>query len=119
MAIQQLIVRTDPSQRQISSRVALDGRRYRLVFRYLLELDAWTLAIYSDGDALLVAGCTVKLGIDLLAPFRHLDVPPGQLFAFDTSKPQTPDEPVDVEPGEDAFDGRVLMLYRPVAEVVG
>ena len=119
MALQRITVRTSTAQRQTTSRVSLDGVRYRLRFRYVLELDRWLLDVEAEAGTLLVAGIVLVLGVDLLGQYRHLAVPQGQLFAIDTTTPDLPTDPRWVDPGLDGFDSRVLLVYRPAAEVVG
>lgn len=118
MALTRVIVRLATTQRQTETRRTLDGVDYRLRFRYVRETGRWTLTVMDANGVALVSGIRVVLGIDLLAPYHYLKVPPGQLFAYDTSRPTSPTDPVFIEPGLDDLDARVLILYRPAAEVV-
>lgn len=118
MAIVVVPVRTNVRDRRIPADVELEGRRWRFDFRYVKLTDRWSLGIANAGGVVQVLGLQLVLGVDLLRPYHHLDVPPGQLFALDTAKPDTETAPSFVEPGLDGFDSRVLLLYRPVAEVV-
>lgn len=118
MPIKPITIRLSESQRQTESRPTLDGVPYRFRFRYARETDRWTLSIFDSAGTLIAAGIRIVLGVDLLGQLHHLAVPPGQLFAYDTARPTSPTDPVFVEPGRDDVDARVLLLYRPAAEVV-
>jgi hypothetical protein len=111
-------VRTSTVQRHRPVTQELDGARYRFTFRYVKLTDRWVMDIANGAGMRQVAGLQLVLGVDLLLPYHHLDVPPGQLFALDTAKPDTETSAIFVEPGLDGFDARVLLCYRPVAEVV-
>lgn len=94
----------------------LDGVRMRLRFYWStrdLEVGAWYVDIMDSQGEPLVLGHGVSLATDLFATCRYMDaIPGGQLFPFDPSGS-------GIEPGlRDFIDGRVLLVYRPAAEVV-
>lgn len=118
MPVSQHRVRYSAGQRRVPQRIELDGLAYRIACRYSAATARWSIDIANDAGVLLVAGLRLVLGVDLLAPYRSRGVPPGQLWCYDTARHTSPNEATHLEPDLEAFDGRVLLLYRPAAEVV-
>jgi hypothetical protein len=65
--------------------------------------DSWMMDIESDGGD-VVKGIPAGVALDLLAPYRHLDVPPGVLFV----QTQTGRDPRV----SDFADGIAVAYYR-------
>jgi hypothetical protein len=85
--------------------------QYRLAFYYAKPGDFWVMDVADAAGTALVYGIKLALGVDLLEPYKYMvGMPQGQLFIYDTSR-------ADSEPGEDGFDGRCALYYRPAAEV--
>ena len=84
-----------------SQTMVLDGVRFR-IDTYTNVIDSsWYMDLFdSDGNA-LVQGIALVFGLDLLYPYRHLDVPPGILFISG--------DPVD--PTLDSFNDEEAVLY--------
>lgn len=118
MPIKRIRVRFSSTSRRVPQRIELDGAMYRIACRYSAQTDRWSIDVADNAGTMLVAGLRLVLGVDLLAPYRSRGVPPGQLFCLDTAKPANEADEMHLEPDLVAFDGRVLLLYRPAAEVV-
>lgn len=61
--------------------VELDGMTCFLRLSWNSEAERWSLAIENAYNELIVAGLAVVPDTPLLARFRHLPVPPGELVA--------------------------------------
>lgn len=113
MALQRIKIRNVANdERARLQHTSLDGIRYRFKFAYNASADSWFMDIRDATDTVMVAGIRLVLGVDLLEPYKYMSgMPQGQLFCYDTSLAET-------EPGLTDFDSRVVLLYRPAAEVV-
>ena len=91
-----------------SASVELDGARYTLT-AYTNAIDeAWYLDIESADGAAVVRGLGLAVGMDLLFPYRYLDLPPGPLFVHDQGLEGS-------DPDLAAFaDGRAAIFYLEV-----
>jgi len=85
-------------------RVTLDGGVYSLDFHWNTRLGAWFVDVLDADGEVLVAGRRCVVDNILLGQFEHLEIPPGILTVFDTSRRLAP-------PVLDDFGTRVLMLY--------
>lgn len=116
MATLQLRVDLTDSGQAHALRYQLDGLHYRFLFKYNGITDLWYLDLSDDAGEVLVAGIGIAVSegqgedeiLDLLKPHRHLEVPPGLLYAFDTSGDH-------VESGLEDMDTRVVLLYEEAA----
>lgn len=69
-----------------SFNVPLDGTTYIFNFVYNTRSEQWTMHISDiDGNA-LVNGIKLVLSYDLFDQYKHLNIPPGELYAIDTTK---------------------------------
>lgn len=84
--------------------VVLEGATYGLELRWNERVEAWTLSVYDAAGTLLAAGRPVVLGAELLGRSGSADLPPGELFAVDTSGK-------DLEAGRLDLGTRVLLVY--------
>ena len=88
------------------STVLLDGRRWALRL-YTNGVDfGWYLDVANDDASALVRGLAVVGGVDLLAPYRHLDLPPGPLWVAPAAARAITDPTVD-----DFAGARHQLLY--------
>ena len=111
MALQLLRVRLSSETRANTLRYELDGVVYEFTFRRSgRNPEAWYMTVATGSGTVQVAGIAVVPGVELLRQWKHLELPPGQLFAYDTSKSYT-------DPTPDEMDDRVVLLYRPLADV--
>lgn len=62
--------------------VELDGITYFFRLSWNSEAELWSLAIENAYNELIVAGICVVPDMPLLAGYRHLDVPAGELVAL-------------------------------------
>lgn len=62
--------------------VELDGATFFLRLSWNSEADLWALSIENAYNELIVAGIVVLPGSPLLAGYRHLTVPAGELVAL-------------------------------------
>ncbi len=86
----------------------LDGIAGALLWRYSQTRDAWYLTLYSGTGALLVGPLAVSVGVDLLAQWRALDVPPGQLTVEFDGGPS---------PGREDLGTSARLIYTSINEV--
>jgi len=85
--------------------ITLEGRPYRLAFRYNKRRERWAMDIMNQqGDALL-SGIPILVGMDLTSRFRVDGGPPGRFFVVDSSNQDLP--PMDAD-----FGNRVLLYYE-------
>lgn len=63
--------------------VILEGRQWTFEFYTNSVDDAWYWDLISDGTTVVISGEGMANGVDLLAKFIALDVPPGQLFVHE------------------------------------
>lgn len=84
--------------------VVLEGATYGLELRWNERVSLWLLSVYDAAGALLAAGRPVVLGAELLGRSGNADLPPGDLFAIDTSGK-------DLEAGRLDLGTRVLLAY--------
>jgi hypothetical protein len=80
----------------------LDGATYTFTIRYLKRTDSWLLDI-SD----IVKGINIVGGLNLLAPFYYLNVPPGQLVLKDFDN-------LLRDPTQETFPSRMTLEYIEV-----
>ncbi len=59
----------------------LDGRTFFLNMSWNSEAALWTLSIENADNELVVASILLAPNVPLLAPYRHLSVPEGELVA--------------------------------------
>jgi len=76
-------VQPSGTETRYEAAVVLERRRWRFAFFTNTTDDAWYFDLRADDGSPLVLGLGLSLGVDLLAPYRHLDVPPGFLFVVD------------------------------------
>ena len=62
--------------------VELDGMTYFVRLSWNSEAELWALSIENAYNELIVAGICVVPDTPLLAGYRHLDVPAGELVAL-------------------------------------
>lgn len=105
MATQLIPVRSDMDD--WSQVVDLDGATYQLRWRWNVRDEAWVLDVRDGEGANLLTGVAVRVDVPLTGLSQRGDLPPGQLFAFDTSG-----EHKDVDDKEDLGD-RVKVIYVP------
>lgn len=93
--------------------MVLDGVRFRLETYTNVVDSSWYLDLYdSDGNA-LVLGIALAVGLDLLFPYRHLEVPPGILFVSDQSGAPLTDPTLDSFNDEDH-----VLYYQEAADAL-
>lgn len=105
-------IRTD--RPELTFRVRLDGVIYsmRLAYmrRHVQTVGTWVLDIRDSVGNPVVLGIRVVEGIDLLAPYRARDVPPGILRCVDTTG-------ADTDPTRTGLLGAQRLVYRPIADI--
>lgn len=103
MATKHVQLRQVDTQRESLQECTLGGVRLRLKARYVALTDRWYLSIYTSADVLIVGMLACVPGVDLLAPYKHLDLPQGQLFCHSADR-----QP----PTFDTLDVTARVLYR-------
>ncbi|QDP66991.1 MAG: hypothetical protein Unbinned3138contig1000_33 [Prokaryotic dsDNA virus sp.] len=89
--------------------VKLDGKTYKLRARWNVSANTWSLDVLTRGERLLVAGLRLVRGQALLRQFQNLELPPGDLFVYDTGA--RGDEYTDFT------EGRAVLAYITADEV--
>lgn len=93
-----------------STEVELDGATYFLRLSWNSEAGLWALSIENAYNELIAAGIAVVPGSPLLAGYRHLMVPAGELVAV------APDRRDTVSRGA-LPSGEVALIYVDAQEV--
>lgn len=89
MDILEITVQFRADETHTSQTLTLDGVRFRLDTYTNRQDGGWYFDLF-DGDGVpLVQGVAIVTGLDLLFPYRYLDVPAGLLFVNDHRPPQT------------------------------
>ena len=115
MAILELKPQTAALSQNRTMTDVLDGQR--VTFTFFTDRTSWYMNVADAVGTPLISGLRLVGGrVDMLAPYRHLDVPPGILMVVTT----TPGQPVD--PGYTSFsDGTCQLWYveadDPLAQV--
>ncbi len=104
------VVQVTPELDDFEQRVDLDGERFTLRLRFNSRAQRWFCNI-SDADGNpLAMGRALVLDAPLLLQLHHLDVPPGELMAWDTTERK-------IEAAKDELGDRVLFLYVEGSEL--
>ncbi|CAP41324.1 phage baseplate plug family protein [Bordetella petrii] len=62
--------------------VELEGRTYFLRLSWNSEAELWVLGVENANNEVIIAGIAVVPDTPLLAQYRHLALPPGELVAL-------------------------------------
>lgn len=108
MTILQIFPQFRPEDKHTSQTLTLDGVRFRLDTYTNKADDSWYLNIYDSEDNPLVLGIAIASGLDLLFPYRYLDVPPGILFVNTLTG-------ATFDPVESSFADEEVALYYQTA----
>lgn len=84
--------------------IELDQSVYNFRFIYNQRISRWLMDISDQFGNLIVAGIVLLNGVDLLAKYRELPVPPGTLYVWDTTNS-------GLDPDGTNFGGSVLLMY--------
>lgn len=90
--------------------VELEGRIYFFQLSWNSEAELWTLSIENAYNEVIVAGIGMVPDTPLLARYRHLPVPPGELVAL------APDRRNAIS-REALPAGQVALVYVESAEI--
>lgn len=90
-----------------SMTTTLSGSDFIFEFKYSQREACWYFDISLNDGTLLVAGVKVVCGVDLLARFADVRLPPGTLFAFPNSTDDSPPGLEDLGP-----EARITLLYH-------
>lgn len=85
-------------------RQELDGKFYRLLFRWNMRAGAWFVDVAGDDGRAQVRGVKMCLGTDKLRAHKYREVPPGDLRVVDSTG--TGNEPTWAD-----FGSRVMVEY--------
>ncbi|NMK48056.1 hypothetical protein [Achromobacter sp. Bel] len=99
-----------PDANDSLTEVELDGATYFLRLSWNSEAEFWALSIENAYNELIVAGIAVVPGSPLLAAYRHLTVPAGELVAL------APDRRDVISRGA-LPSGEVALIYVDAQEV--
>lgn len=106
--IREVIPQFNADETHTSQTVTLDDVTVRLDTYTVRPRDGWALDLYDSDGVPLVQGIALVTGLDLLFPYRHLDVPPGPLFVGYHEQPVAdPAEP-------DFLERRASLYYQEV-----
>lgn len=108
MTAQIIPLRTDSPRYSI--RTELDGARYVIDLEWNDRAEAWFLAV-ADGEGVrLVESVRVVIDFPLLDAYSNAALPPGVLFAVDSTN-------ADLDPGRADLGDRVQIIYFPIADI--
>lgn len=93
-----------------SQEVTLDGVAYRFQFSWNVRGNFWSMTIMDRDLNVLVAGVKIVLSYELIADWVGRSLPPGELYAIDTTS-----ELLAI--GRDDMGDLVTLGYVPEAEV--
>jgi hypothetical protein len=85
--------------------IELDGTTYTIALRWNGRDSAWYLDIMDAERTPLAMGRKVVVGWPLFGRSKVAGLPPGRLFAMDTSG-------ADQDPGKGELGGRVQLFYQ-------
>lgn len=108
-AITEIKVQFRAEDKHTSQTLTLDGVRFQLDTYTNRADNSWYLDIFDTNGVALVQGIALATGLDLLYPYRYLDVPAGVLFVNDLDGPRQ-------DPGLDSFADQEVALYYQDAE---
>jgi hypothetical protein len=83
---------------------SLEGKSYGFELRWNGRSGAWFLTVSDVDGNVLAAGRRVVIGAELLGRSANAALPPGSLFAYDTSNSNR-------DAGRDDLGGRVKVVY--------
>ncbi len=109
MAITQITVQFRKEDKHTSQTLTLDGVRFQLDTYTSRADNSWYMDLFDSNGTALIIGIALATGLDLLFPYRYLDVPAGVLFVNDLAGPRE-------DPGLDSFDEEEAALYYQDAE---
>lgn len=81
MTALRIVTTPDPDTTQ---RVELDGVLYTVRLLWSGRGECWHLDLADSDGVAILSGLRLVTGFPLLYRFRHLAVPPGELYFFDT-----------------------------------
>lgn len=107
------IIPTLEGEPNYSMRLRLDGKDYNFTFRWNERLARWAMSIFDDDQVPLALGIPIVSNWPMLR-FYQWDkrLPPGELFAIDTTNDGSPPGFYDLAP-----DKRVQLIYLPISEL--
>lgn len=88
-----------------SYQIDLQGTVYTLRYTFNTRMDKWTLDIRTEFEAPIVVGQPIISDWPIFERFRDTRLPPGILFAYDTSGQA-------IDPGRFDLGNRVQMIYQ-------
>lgn len=103
MTVRRIAVRQDRTSRATTQQIVLDGVRLIARMQYVHAIERWVLSLSDQSGTTILAGVPIVNGVDLLRPFKHLDLPQGELFAYSIDR-----EPPTLE----TVDRSAHLLYR-------
>jgi len=79
------IIPFDNSFASFSEEVTLDNVPYLLTFNYNIRFDFWTVSFKTRDETAIADGIKIVLNYELIRKYPELGLPPGALFAIDTT----------------------------------
>ena len=83
MSLLEITVQPSQDVTHFRTSVTLEGARYVFDFYTNTADGAWYFDLENDDGSAVIRGIALANGIDMLYPYRHLDLPPGALFIQD------------------------------------
>jgi hypothetical protein len=103
MAILQLPIVQEMNNYQF--RTDLNNETFLFYFYWNSRAAYWTMNIYTDAGDDIITNVPLLLNVDLLANYRHLAVPKGQLFIINVTS-------ANAEATFENFGIDVLLMYK-------
>ena len=103
---------SDPNRYDFIQQADLDGSTYSLRFRWNGDSGGWYLDILAADKTPILCGSRLVVNFPIGSRFRDLGLPPGRIFALDTTGQ-------GIDPGEEDLGTRVQVYYFDAAEPLG
>lgn len=100
-----LILPASQSLPAFSYQIELEGTTYTFRYNFNQRMDRWIFDIRTEFGDPIIAGIPLVSDWPILGRFQDERLPPGFLFAFDTSGQR-------VDPGRFDLGNRVQMIYQ-------
>jgi len=108
MALQELFTRKDLPAYYYT--VALDGINYTISLKFNDRMNKWMITLGDSEGNDIVSNVPVVVNWPLFDRFRFDGIPPGTVYAYDTSGQ-------NLDPERDELGDRVRLFYLPVADL--
>jgi len=86
MSATHVLIRQNQERRRFTQEITLGGIRVRLQVIPCQLTDRWYVSILDLDGNVLIGSIACVPGVNLLYPYRHLDIPQGALYCHSTDR---------------------------------